>query len=45
MALSGKQNANADLGALATITTNDHIRSLRYFPTRLPNAQLQALTT
>jgi hypothetical protein len=38
------------LGADATSPTdsyikNGHIRSLKYWPTRLPNAQLQALTT
>jgi hypothetical protein len=32
-------------GATDSYVKNGHIRSLKYWPTRLPNAQLQALTT
>lgn len=36
---------NTQYGPSATHYINGHIRSLRYYPTRLPNATLQALTS
>jgi hypothetical protein len=32
------------LGSDGAVALNGHVRSLRYYPSRLPNAQLQALT-